>query len=461
MFRSLMKHLLIGVKDSAKPILSWMPVEWRRGSVYKRWRKFLSEAQFYPIERIREWQLNNVRDIVDYAYRRTRGYKQLYDEAGVHPRDIRKLTDLQFLPFTTKELMRDNLEAFSVALPLRFYTTTGGSTGIPFGFYYLYENQEIEDAFVHTGWSWVGWKLDGLNAILRGAYIGSDDDIFKYDRFRNELLLSSYFLTEQNLPKYIRLLEEFNPRVIQAYPSSFNILCDLLNQANAEEKISADLVLLASENIYDWMMEKYTTTFPNTKFFSFYGHAELTIQAPWCEHNRSYHLWPFYGFTELLNGNSEEVTEGEEGELVGTSFHMRATPFIRYKTMDRAVKGPSQCPDCGRAFQLLNKISGRMQEVIVTGTGRYISMTAINMHSDIFDHVRQFQFYQDTPGKITFKIAPQSNYSETDSERIRKELMKKLGNDVELEISLVQDIPKTRSGKFRFLDQQLDIKYGE
>jgi phenylacetate-CoA ligase len=85
-------------------------------------------------------------------------------------------------------------------------------------------------------------------------------------------------------------------------------------------------------------------------------------------------------------------------------------------------------------------------------------MTAINMHDETFDNVRQFQFYQDTPGKLILKILPNKNFSNVDLQRIYDNLKFKLGHDTELEIKLVDSIPRTKSGKLRFLDQKLEIK---
>ncbi|MFX0198874.1 MAG: phenylacetate--CoA ligase family protein, partial [Candidatus Hodarchaeota archaeon] len=201
--------------------------------------------------------------------------------------------------------------------------------------------------------------------------------------------------------------------------------------------------------------------FPGSRLFCWYGHAEQVILAAMCEYSDQYHIWPFYGLTEILDQSGLQTEANETGELIGTSFWNYATPFVRYRTMDMAKKGTFGCPKCRRQFQLLEKIDGRLQEIVVSKTGRYISMTAINMHSDVFDHVKQFQFYQDFPGKIIFKVVMNENYVENDTHKIRHELMKKFGHDMELDIVFVEQISRTSSGKYRFLDQRLDIKYGE
>ncbi len=459
MLRNVTKYMLLGVKEKVKPFLGWLPMSWKRGSHYKHWMKFLKETRSWNREAIEQWQLQRLKEITAFAYNHTGGYRELYDQAKVHPRDIQTLGDLKHFPFVTKSLMQDNLEAFSVPGGLRFYMTTGGSTGVPFGFYLRYENSEIEDAFIHSIWSMVDWYPGKLNAILRGGHIGSEADFWKYDRFRHELLLSSYFLTSDTLERYVQLIRRFKPPVLQAYPSALNFLCNLLKDDNEAQAPEFETIILASENIYDWMMEKYEATFPKARFFSFYGHAEQSILASWCEYTRDYHIWPFYGFTELLDSNNEEAQEGQETELVGTGFHMKATPFIRYRTMDIAVKGPSFCDRCGRPYQLLTKIVGRSHEAVVITEGRCVSMTALNMHSDVFDHVRQFQFYQDKLGEVEFRIVKKPEYSESDTLKIHQELKKKLGDEIALRILVVEEIPRTRAGKYKYLEQKLPVDY--
>ena len=147
------------------------------------------------------------------------------------------------------------------------------------------------------------------------------------------------------------------------------------------------------------------------------------------------------------------------GEIVGTSFIMHATPFIRYRTRDFAALRGWGCSSCGRPYQIWDRIEGRLQEFIVTHTGRLISMTAINFHDDIFDHIRQFEFHQKTKGWITFRYIPKDTCNEAALKDIRKRLEIKLGEDVDLIMHAVEDIPRTERGKSRFLIQELDIEF--
>ena len=89
-------------------------------------------------------------------------------------------------------------------------------------------------------------------------------------------------------------------------------------------------------------------------------------------------------------------------------------------------------------------------------------MTAINMHSHVFDNVQQFRFYQDTPGKVTLKVLPKATYDPSaDERRIRTELAPKLGDDLRLTIEVVDRIPTSPRGKHGFLEQKLSLTIGD
>jgi phenylacetate-CoA ligase len=430
------------------------------GKDYWRLRTFLQGAELWDRERIEVWQLQKLRETITYAYERVPGYHLLYRDAGVKPEDIESVASIGYLPFTSKELLRDNLKDFTatgIADWRLNYVTTGGSTGIPFGFYRTELDSWKEKAFMHSSWQRAGWQPGDSSIVLRGDFVGSEDAFWEYNPVDRTLSLSSYFLTERTYGRYVQKMQEFRARHLQAYPSAASILADLVLGRGDEGCLDFQVVLLGSETLYDWQKERIRQAFPSARLFSWYGHAEQVVLAPWCEDTERHHVWPFYGLAEILDAADREVQEGEVGEIVGTSFWGRGTPFIRYRTMDRAQRGQGGCQTCGRQFSLFDRIEGRMQEFIITGSGRYISMAAVNMHSDVFDNVRQFQFFQDTPGQVVFRMVPKESYTHKDRTRIRWELMRKLGEDVHLSIVTVNAIPRTSLGKYQFLDQRLTL----
>jgi phenylacetate-CoA ligase len=452
---------LSNIEQLGKGLLMWLPMSVKLGGTYRKWRSFLWKAERWPAEMIRIWQARRLREIVGHAWDHCEGYRELYRKAGVTPDDIQDMDDLHYLPCVTKEMLQNDLEAFSAPLQGRHHIATGGSTGIPLSFYVTRQNRHIEKAFMHAGWRWTGWEPGGCTAVLRGAFVGSKRQLWEYDAYWRQLQMTSYHLAPEALPVYMEALQHFQPDTLQAYPSACLILADLLQDYGRPVQLPFRFIMLGSENLYDWQLEKLGRAFPQVRLFSWYGHTEMAVLAPWCEHRNTFHCWPFYGLTEVLDEKGCEVSEGEEGEIVGTSFQVMATPFIRYRTMDMAVKGPPRCPDCKRNFQILNNIIGRRQEFIVTADGRYISMTAINMHDRIFDALRQFQFVQEEPSRVIFRyVAKHPPLTPDEESHIRHRLLIKLGEDMELLLQSVPEIPRTPGGKLRFLEQRLPIRYG-
>lgn len=430
-----------------------------RNPHYLAWIAFLKKSEKWTEEQIKEYQLQQLKEIVKYAYDNTRGYRRLYDDAGIHPDSIRTFEDFKKLPFVTKEMIRDNLDDFSIKVKGRQYVTTGGSTGIPFGFYrdkIAFAKELASKAYQYYR---IGWKEGDRQLVLRGLVIPSPNHVKFYPRF-NELRCSSYYLTPEWMELYYKKALNFRPKWIKCYPSSGYIFAKFLKEKRWNIP-GIKGVLCASENLYDFQKELLQEVF-GCRVFSHYGHYEMAVLAGFCEFEDTYHVLPQYGYAELIDEKGRSVEKpGAKGEIVATSFIMKATPFIRYRTRDIAILKGWKCNSCGRPYQIWEKIDGRLQEFIITKNNRYISMTSINMHDDIFDHIYQFQFYQKKKGEVIFRFIPKTTCNKKIIEDMFRRLKIKLGNDVELIMKPVKEIPLTPRGKHRFLIQKLNLPYGD
>lgn len=443
-----------------------LPFGIRYGKVFRETYAFLQESQWWSRERLEEYQLAQLGKLLDHAYENVPYYRRVFDERGLKPKDIQDFKDLQLLPYLTKEIIQKNLEDLKARNypPSKFgYVTTGGSTGIPMGFYL--ENgvsNAREWAFMLTQWNRVGFKIGDRCVVLRGNAVrsASKGKFWEYDPINKNLILSSYHLTDENMPKYIEKIKKFKPNFIQAYPSAITILAKFMQEHSIRPFYSVKALLCGSENLYTWQRELLEEVF-QCRVYSWYGNSEQAVLAGECEKSTYYHIFPEYGIVELIGKGGKPLTgEDEIGEIVATGLNNFICPLIRYRTMDLAVPANGMC-ECGRNYPLLRNVEGRLQELIVTKNGRLISMTAINMHSDVFDNVKQFQFYQDKNGEVIFNIVRKDGYTEKDTGYIEKELGKKLGYDVDLIIRFVDSIPRTQSGKYRFLIQKLPIEFGD
>lgn len=439
-----------------RALFSKIPIEFRMGKEYWETSRFLESAQWWHKLKIEEWQLSKLQQLVKHAYDNVPGYYQLYKEANIKPNDIRELKDIKNIPYTTKELLKENLEEFTSKLIPKYrlsYATTGGSTGIPFGFYQTKDADWKELAFMHSGWKRTGWKLGDSCAILRGNFVGSEKRISKTVPYNKELHLSSYHLSADTYPRYAKELEQAHPKHLAAYPSAASILADLICSKGDQGRFNFNAVFLGSENIFEWQIKKIQYAFPKAHLFGWYGHSERAILAQWSEDDQRYHDCPFYGITELIPTTKHDKSIGE---LVGTSLINLATPFIRYRTADLAI-ADERLPNERRSYQIFKEIVGREQNSLVAPKGRIVPIPTTSMHDDTLDNVAQFQFYQETPGEVVFRIIKGAEYSDKDSQNIKRELAKKLGQDMALRLEFVSEIKKSPSGKHLFVEQRLSI----
>lgn len=162
-----------------------------RNRHYVAWINFLKESEDYSKEQIEDYQLGELKRIVKYAYENTRGYRALYESFGITPEAIQTAEDIRKLPFVEKEMIRENLEDYSIPVPGRSYVSTGGSsTGRPFGFYRTDSAFSKELASKAHQYYRVGWKEGDRQIVFRVMQIPTPDHMAFIQDF-NELRCSS------------------------------------------------------------------------------------------------------------------------------------------------------------------------------------------------------------------------------------------------------------------------------
>ena len=451
------------IKNSLKQHLPIISNSIKYGKLYRHRFKFLQEVQYWPKEQIEDWQLTELQKLIKHSNETVPYYKNLFKKHKIIPSDIQCFEDIIKIPYLTKKIIRENLDDLISNKHKKNNiqkVSSGGSTGTPLGFYWQKDlTNQAEQAFLWFLWSLKTIKLNDKFAVLRGNIV--PDNKIMYYHHKNRLILSSYHLTDDNIEKMIKEIEKFNPDVIQAYPSALYLFTKWIQDNNYKWEISLKAILTSSENLYGYQEILFKNIF-KTQIFDLYGNSERTVMINRCEKD-GFHVLPFYGFTELINEKGEWCSkENERGEIVSTGFNNYAFPFIRYKTQDIAINTNKKC-ECDRNWKLIKSVEGRLQDYVITNKGHYIScdMITASIHSDVLDNVKHFQFHQREKGKVVFKVIKNDKYSDKNTHCIRNELIKKLGNDIELEIRFVSEIPRTKSGKYRFLIQELPVEFGD
>ena len=461
------KHALDKLPPQAQQALRWVRAAVTPGILFKRifseTYEFLQESQRWDSERLREYQVRRLGLLLHHAYGNVPYYRRIFDDRGLTPKDIGAVEDLQKLPFLTRKIIRDNLpDLVARNFPKRklLYVTTGGTTGTPMGFYF--ENVRSaarERAFMTLQWERVGYRTGDRSVVIRGDVVETAEKgrFWRLDPASGNLIMPSFHMTEENLPIYIKKLRQFAPDFIQAFPSAAYVLAQYMHDREEGPFSTLKAVLCVSESMYDWQRSIIENTF-GCRVYSWYGHSERAVLAGECEESAFYHIFPEYGITEIVDEERNVVLkEGKSGEIIATGFNNFAMPFIRYRTGDRAMREKGPCR-CGRAYPLLTRIEGRVQEYIVAGDGSLIPFGPIlfGIHDPGWGRVRAIQFVQEEKGALFIRVVKDPSCTEREIQRyVRGLFEKRLPGRWDMEVQTVPHIPRAESGKYRFLVQKI------
>jgi len=446
-----------GIKYAAGVAYRLLPRRWRWGAEYVEFRRLAEGVEHWSVPRIQEYQLKQLRATLIRAANECPFYQSRFARAGFRPEQLHNVDDLQMLPLLEKRDITDHLaQMVSTALPAssRLYVTTGGSTGVPVGFYLQKGvSRPKEQAFLEAQWKRAGYFDGAKLAVIRGHVITdkAQGRIISYDATRNWLLLSSSHLTEKRLPEYLGALEKFKPDILHAYPSAALQLAEFLERSGQSWRLPLRCLLCGSERLTMPQKRLLERVF-NTRVLRWYGHAERVVLAAEGRESELFYFWPAYGFVEFGAPDAEGFRE-----VIGTSFHNFVMPLIRYRTGDYVkLADPIATTHLEYPWPAVSEIAGREHEFLVSGTGRRISLTAFNMHDQIFDDLYAVQFFQEEPGRAEFRYVPGPKFHRTRLHYIKEGICRKLGDDFEVSLREVSETEKTTRGKHRWLVSKLN-----
>lgn len=425
-----------------------IPASLRYGQSYTRFQEEARAVESWDAETIRRYQIKALRDSL-MAAAKAPFYAKRFAEGGLEPAKFEALEQLADYPLLTKQdllLHREEMVNPEIEASQRLYITTGGSSGVPVGFY-LHKgvSRPKEQAYLEAQWARRGHRVGDRVAVIRGGVTSSkaSGGISYYDATRNWLILSSYHLTLERLPEYVAALNKFRPQHLHAYPSAALMLARGLEQKGTKLDDALTSVLCGSEKLTSESQSYLEQAFC-APVFHWYGHSERVALAGQGRTSNNLYFWPTYGFVEF-----GEPNESGHREVIGTSFHNHVMPLIRYRTGDYVKL--VNAPDNELPMVEVEEVVGRDYEFLVSATGRRISLTAINMHDRIFDGLMAVQFYQERKGEVEFRYQPGPDWQGSTVEPMHRGMMKKLGDDFVLTLREVSEVEKTSAGKHKWL----------
>ncbi|MEE0761444.1 MAG: phenylacetate--CoA ligase [Acutalibacteraceae bacterium] len=321
-------------------------------------------------DEIEKIQLERLKKTVKRVYEKVPAYRAKMEEAGVTPEDIVTLKDIQKLPFTTKQDMRDNYPYGLFTVPkkeLRRIHASSGTTGKPTVVGYTDHDLDI-------------WK----ECVARLAVAGgaTDEDVaqicFGYGMFTGALGLHNGLekvgaaivpSSTGNTEKQLMYMKDFGTTLLVATPSYAMRIAEVAQQIGIDIKkeLQIKTLLLGSELMTEAMRkELYKVWGEDVNLTQNYGMSELIgpgVSGECLELN-GMHINEDHFIAEVIDPNTGEVlAPGEKGELVVTCITKEALPLIRYRTRDITRLMYEPCA-CGRTTARMENLSGRTDDML-------------------------------------------------------------------------------------------------
>lgn len=296
-------------------------------------------------------------------------YKQRFAENHLSPEDIRSLDDLQKIPFTTKQDLRDTypfgLESVPLEKTVRLHSSSG-TTGNP-------------TVILHTQKDLDEWA----NAVARCLYMVGlrPGDIFQnssgYGMFTGglgfqygaeRLGMLTVPAAAGNTKRQLKFISDFGTTALHAIPSYAARMYEVMQEMGIDPRRDTKLrTLIIGAEPHSEEQRRRIEDMLGVKAYNSFGMSEMCGPgvAFECQEQNGLHIWEDYYIVEIIDPDTlEPVPEGEVGELVLTTINREAMPLLRYRTRDLTRILPGECP-CGRHHKRLDRMKGRSDDMII------------------------------------------------------------------------------------------------
>jgi phenylacetate-CoA ligase len=358
----------------------------------------------------------------------------------------------EYFPVITKEdLLADRRGLYphgGRALPWQPLGRTSGTTGTPLTIFRSPRSVLMENAFLRRHWSWGGYAQRMPRATLRGDLVvpvaRREPPFWFWNRYDNQLLVSSRHLKEGCVDAIADALERFAPRMLQAYPSTAFTLAQLL--LRRDRRLRIPVVFTASEPLHAHQRALIEERL-GARVMDMYGMAERVAYATECEAG-ALHLNPDYAYVELVEADGSPARGA--GFVCGTTFHNLAMPLVRYRLSDRTRWLPGACA-CGRPFPAIEPVTGKWEDRIFGSDSAPVSPSVLTFAFKGLRRVRQSQVAQVAPGRWEIRVVPEPGFGEPEARALVDNVHRLVDAHVRVEVVLRSELPCTEAGKFRWV----------
>ncbi|HEX5508551.1 MAG TPA: phenylacetate--CoA ligase PaaK [Pseudolabrys sp.] len=311
-------------------------------------------------------QLGRLKWILNHAYKNVPHYKTKFDQAGVHPDDLKTLADLKKFPLTTKDDLRQSYPFGMFAIPreqvIRIHASSG-TTGKATVVGYSQRDLEVWASVMGRSLRAAGCRPGMLaqNSYGYGLFTGGLGFHSGAERLGMTVVPLSGGMTERQ----VTLIVDFKPDVIFVTPSYLlAILDEFRRQGLDPRKSSLKIAMCGAEPWTNAMRAEIEEAF-DVHAIDNYGLSEVVGPGVSCECIESKDgctIWEDHFYPEVIDPATGEVLpDGQSGELVFTTLTKEAMPVIRYRTRDLS----RLLPGTARSMRRMERVIGRSDDMMI------------------------------------------------------------------------------------------------
>jgi phenylacetate-CoA ligase len=327
------------------------------------------EFETLPREALQAIQLQRLQATIERVYAVVPYYRRKFQEAGVAPADIRSLKDLQRLPFTTKQDLRDNYPFGLFAVPMdnvvRIHASSG-TTGKPTVVGYTARDVGTWAELMARSLVAAGATRGDIihNAYGYGLFTGGLGIHYGAERLGASVIP----ISGGNTKRQVMIMKDFSPTILTCTPSYALYLAEVAAEVGVSFKDLKFKAGLFGAEPWSERMRAEIERKLHLDAVDIFGLSEVIgpgVAVECLEAKSGLHIFEDHFIPEIIHPETGEVLpHGEKGELVFTSITKEAFPVIRYRTRDISSLRPEPCI-CGRTHVRMNRVSGRSDDMLI------------------------------------------------------------------------------------------------
>ncbi len=313
-------------------------------------------------------QLYRLKELISYVYENVPFYTRKINEMKIKPGDIRKIEDIQNLPFTTKADLRDNYPYGLFSVPLEKIVrihASSGTTGKPTVVGYTKEDIDIWSEVMARSLTASGVTKHSIvqNAYGYGLFTGGLGIHYGVEKIGASVIP----ISGGNTARQILILEDFGTDIITCTPSYSLYLAEEIEKKGIDKKkLKLRFGVFGAEPWSQAMRKEIEKRLP-IKALNIYGLSEIIGPgvANECLEQNGLHIFDDHFYPEIIDPQTGLPAKlGQKGELVITTLTKKGIPLIRYRTRDLTSFIPGECP-CGRTHPRIDRIMGRSDDMLI------------------------------------------------------------------------------------------------